>query len=391
VLTSARSIRPRTLIGVGNPTLRPRTDEPRPAAPAGPAPRASLPQEPVSWRDATLLQGLAPPPENDQGARASLPTSAAAKAAPRPSPAVATPPDENDVPTASGALEPAAHEAAFLAMARAEAESVRALDDVLHSNRVSETSLAPAAPRSLRFAKPLAGALAAVLVTLGGLALWGAPKSAPLRTHAAEPRTKASPLSSPAAPDPSLAVRAAEPSPAPAPNAAAAPEAVVAVAPTAEPVPSAELTARAAPAETDDGDAAEEDDEAADSAAELAPNETSSSDAIGRAKGLARQGKLLLRKGRTSQAKEAFEGALLLVPAQTRALSALAKLGLKEHDAEAALRYASTLAKLRPKSASALLMLGDAQKLAGDTTSAIATWQRAAQRGSRPARARLEE
>lgn len=397
VLASSRNMKPRTLIGVGNPTLRPRPEEPRPASPpAESAPRASLPQEPVSWRDATLLAGIAPPPSNDQAVRASLPSAPVVKQSAAASATVATPADDNEVPTASGVLEPAEHEAAFLAIARAEAESVRALDEVLHSNRVSETSLMPVAKSPMRFAKPLAGALAAALVTLGGLALWRAPESTPLRSQAQEPpaATPSSPLPRAGSPVPGTATGAAEPSVV-APAGAAAPLAqpVAAVAPAAESAPAAELTATAAAglAGTDDGEEADEADDDTDAPALGSNGSAPSSDAIGRAKGLARQGKVLLRKHHTAQAKEAFEAALALVPNHTRALAALAKLSLKERDAEAALRYAGSLAKMRPKSGSALLMLGDAQKLAGDTSSAIATWQQAAQRGSRPARDRLGE
>ena len=388
VLTSARSIRPRTLMGVG-------TTLPAPAAPR-PAPRASLAEEPVSWRDATLLQGLAPPPANDQAKRASAASSALTKDPPIASTAVAPPPDEHEAPTASGAYQPDVHEAAFLAMARAEAHSARALDAALHANRVSETSLAPAPRRSLRLAKPLAGALAAALLTLGVLAYSRASESrVPATTSSAQPGSAGPVLARTAAPSPGAATPATANAPAPTSAAAPANAPVPTVAQLApsEPAPSAELTASAGLAQTDDAEEADEaDDDAADDVPAVGPNGVApSSEALGRAKTLARQGKSLLRKGRTSQAKAAFEAALALVPSQTRALAALAKLGLKEHDAETALRYASALVKLRPKSASSLLLLGDAQTLAGDATGATASWERAAQRGSKPARSRLQD
>jgi Flp pilus assembly protein TadD len=82
---------------------------------------------------------------------------------------------------------------------------------------------------------------------------------------------------------------------------------------------------------------------------------------------------------------------LKLVPSQTRALTALARMALKERNAAAALPYARTLARLQPKSKVALVLLGDAQRLSGDLTSARATWQKAARLGAKDAKQRLRD
>jgi tetratricopeptide (TPR) repeat protein len=372
VLNASRGVRPRTLMGVGT------------ALPPA-ARRASLPQEPVSWRDATLLAGLAPPPSNDQAEAAPAQTPAAAPPQPPASvPLAVTPYEDFDDKTASGAFDTAAHEQAFLAVARAEAERTRALDQVL-SNRPEATSYTPPVKRSTRYLKPLvfvAGAAVLTLVTVTFSRRADDVHSAPLQTTAL---TSSAPPNNTSAPTPGVAAPTNVVTPAPAAIVPAEP------APSAEPTPNAAPAADvlAAPAQplpaTQAADDGEEDDESADEPADNA----ASSDEEARAKALARQGKALLKKGRTSQAKETFEAALAIVPNHTRALSALTKLSLKEHDAVAALKYASALAKLRPKSGSALLMLGDAQQLSGDTTSATESWQRAAQRGSKPAKARL--
>jgi tetratricopeptide (TPR) repeat protein len=298
------------------------------------------------------------------------------------------------VPTASGAFEAAEHEAAFLAVARAEAQRVRALDQALQSSRPEAASYTPPPSSSSRYLKPLVAVAVAAAVASGALALSRHSEVAsdtPAKAMAAAPNAPQAAKGGAASPD-DVAPAAAN---VVAPGAAAAGAADAhAPGPTttaiAQPAPSALLaaTVESAAGRTDESD---DDDEADDERADGASSGASGGQGAARAKVLAHQGKALLRKGRTSQAKQAFEAAVALDPSQTRALSALAKLGLKERDATAALKYAGALAKLRPKSGSSLLMLGDAQQLAGDTAGATTSWQQAAQRGSRPAKTRLTD
>lgn len=388
VLNNSRAIRPRTLIGVGT-SLPPASR------------RASLPQEAVSWRDATLLAGLAPPPANNQVEQ--TPAAAAPKSAAE-SPSTTTLLEDFDEKTESGASNTADQEAAFLAMARAEAEQARELDHALlrarteeprvsASGRADSSSYAPPVRRASRYLKPLvfvAGAAILALVAVAFSRRADDVHSAPLRASAAAPLAPSAVDSPPAPsaaaqPPPNLAP------PTPAPS-AVQPSEVFPTSVQANPAPGGDVLARTLPTAPTEprADEPEEDDESADDVADNASSDVSADDAA-RAKALARQGKALLRKGKTSQAKEAFEAALALAPSQTRSLSALAKLSLKQRDAKAALEYATALAKLRPKSGSSLLLLGDAQKLAGDTAAATDTWERAAERGSKPAKARLTD
>jgi hypothetical protein len=248
--------------------------------------------------------------------------------------------------------------------------------------------------RSSRYLKPLvfvAGAAVLALVAVAFSRRADDVHSAPLRASATAPAA----ASAVAPPAPGAAAQAptnvVPPSPAPAPATVEPTEvAKTSVELGAAAVGGVAATAATAPT-SPQADETDEDDESADDVADSAASSDVSADDAARAKALARQGKSLLRKGKTSQAKEAFEAALALVPNQTRSLSALAKLSLKQRDAKAALEYAGALVKLRPKSGSSLLLLGDAQKLAGDTVSATDSWERAAQRGSKPAKARLTD
>ena len=108
-----------------------------------------------------------------------------------------------------------------------------------------------------------------------------------------------------------------------------------------------------------------------------------------RASVLAKQANAQLRAGRTARAKSLYESGLRTDPRNPRVLSGLAQLGLKQRDAALALTHAQALVGERPRSASAQLLLGDAQRMAGDVADAERSFKRAAQLGSTEARSRL--
>jgi len=210
----------------------------------------------------------------------------------------------------------------------------------------------PRARQVLRYAKPLAGAAVAMLVALSLLALSGAPQQA--ESHSAKAATSVA------------AVTASRP---------ATPAATTKPAAAALAVPPAPV-------------ADAEEPESADSLSD-GPVTGSASVRAARANAQVVRGNQLLRQGQTAKAKSRFQAALKLVPSQTRALTALTRLALKEHDAAAALPYARTFARLRPKSKVALVLLGDAQRMSGDLASARVSWQKAARLGAKDAQQRL--
>ncbi|MDB4985197.1 MAG: hypothetical protein JWN04_375 [Myxococcaceae bacterium] len=250
---------------------------------------------------------------------------------------------------------------------------------------LASTELSPQ-PRARRLAKPLVGIATSALVVLGLLAL---ADPAPVQRSAAmvavaasapPPAHKTAPARAPAA----AALMAPTTKERPAFAVPALPRAPVAE--KSLPVPPAASAPAAAPRE-DTADAAKATTSelaAARSLAAMSPQARAR-----RATVLARQGRLLVRQHQTARAKAAYDRALQLSALNPAALAGRVQLALEEGDAKGALQHATTLVRVRPKSANGQLMLGDAQLLASDWAAARLAWQRAAKLGQPLARARL--
>jgi len=250
-----------------------------------------------------------------------------------------------------------------VAMDAARASLAAAVSSASELNRAfglarAELVSGPRARQLLRHAKPLTGAAVAILVVLGLLAVSAAPKQAErgsAKVAASAAAAMASGLATPTA--------------------------------TTEPTAWASVPLVVLPAAVADA----QQGESADSLSDEPAVTGSPAYRAARAKALVLRGNLLLRQGQTAKAKSSYQAALKFVPSETRALTALTQLALKERNAAAALPYARAFARLKPKSKVALVLLGDAQRLSGDLTSARATWQKAARLGAKDARQRLRD
>jgi tetratricopeptide (TPR) repeat protein len=131
-------------------------------------------------------------------------------------------------------------------------------------------------------------------------------------------------------------------------------------------------------------------------AATLPPTSVASADAhkpssaqLRKAHAQAQRGDRMLRRGAEARARMLYDEALRTDPNLPRALAGRAKVALRGRDTERALQHAQRLVSLRPRSASALLLLGDVQRQAGDLVSARNAWRQAARLGAPAARTRL--
>ncbi len=294
-------------------------------------------------------------------------------------------------------LAPAVHPAS-------PSPSVPRPDTIQYSQPPSDPTTMASRLRSLRRAKPALGAALAALVAIAWLAAFARREAAPFagdRAQAAAPAAPASRgaqtgtgpsalLAAPAtqigaAASPSTPAAARAPEPAsevarsPAEIRASDPSAVAARTKVADNAPSAPHADA-----TTVRDAQPRSGAAARPSLRLEPRAL-----VRRVNALAKQGKALLRRGLTERAKSAYDAALELAPNHPRALAGRLRLALSEKDAELALQHARALAQARPKSAMAQLLLGDAERLAGDLAAARAAWHHAARLGSPDARARL--
>ncbi len=108
-----------------------------------------------------------------------------------------------------------------------------------------------------------------------------------------------------------------------------------------------------------------------------------------RASALVSEGHALRREGKLTNAEALYRKALAEYPGYPRALAGLAHLAIEREHGTEAVRYARWLVRVRPQ-ASNHLLLGDAQRLAGNMVAAKSAWKLAARGGSRVAESRLK-
>lgn len=109
-----------------------------------------------------------------------------------------------------------------------------------------------------------------------------------------------------------------------------------------------------------------------------------------RASALVSQGHSFRKRGLLPTAKVHYLGALREYPGYPRALAGLAQLSIAADEGAQAVGYARKLLQARPTQVDYLVLLGDAYKSAGMLSQARDAWQKAANRGSRTARKRLD-
>lgn len=108
-----------------------------------------------------------------------------------------------------------------------------------------------------------------------------------------------------------------------------------------------------------------------------------------KASSLSNQGNAFRQKRLLPSARARYLEALRVYPAYPRALAGLTQLALSAGAAQEARDYAQQLVKARPGQAAYQLLLGDAQRAAGDDKQARAAYLTAARLGSRTAEERL--
>jgi tetratricopeptide (TPR) repeat protein len=370
---------------------------------------------PALGRTATLRPGALSPPSDPQGA-------------PRASQATLSQRPRNSVAPAAHASSSAA-QAAFAATVRvsvvpgeraSSAATASAPPAARVPGRDESTVELPTSSRARHYQKPLVAALVAASVTLGLRAFW--PEDAQAREalanrfavlsgwlHSAEQRepTAASSLAVSNAAKATVALQPPAPgipvvsamvlSPPPSPQTAPLMPPTQVAQPSAASAATAATTAApvearvAAPERAVDGPLAAESPAVVRAVANDRPVRSAppTRAEVQRAKALTKQANAQLRQGRDARALSLYEAALRIAPNDLKALTGSARIALKRRDVASALSHARLLAQLRPRSATTQLLLGDAQQLAGDLTSARAAWTRAARLGSSAARARL--
>jgi tetratricopeptide (TPR) repeat protein len=101
------------------------------------------------------------------------------------------------------------------------------------------------------------------------------------------------------------------------------------------------------------------------------------------------EGAVLFKNGRLGLAEASYLKALKLQPGYPRAMAALVRVHIQRRDGAEAVRWAKQLVEKQPDNGVNQLLLGDAQKLRGDLTSAQEAWTEAARLGNATARERL--
>ena len=101
------------------------------------------------------------------------------------------------------------------------------------------------------------------------------------------------------------------------------------------------------------------------------------------------QGHALRKDGQLTAARSRYLEALDAHRGYPRAYAGLAQVALERRDGREAVRFSKKLVKVRPRVSAYHLLLGDAYKLAGNTSAARKEWTIAARTGSKVARERL--
>ncbi|MEM1418031.1 MAG: tetratricopeptide repeat protein, partial [Myxococcota bacterium] len=146
-------------------------------------------------------------------------------------------------------------------------------------------------------------------------------------------------------------------------------------APVAEPEPAPEPMALPDVVPAPEADEAESGEQESTAPAAPATDDDAASPRD-RARELVSQANYLRRQGRHAEARPLYERALRLAPGYGRALAGLAKSAIEQRRASEALRYANQLVR-SSRSAGNYVLLGDAQRLAGNRAAAEEAWAEA--------------
>jgi len=109
-----------------------------------------------------------------------------------------------------------------------------------------------------------------------------------------------------------------------------------------------------------------------------------------RADSLSAQASALRKRKKLGPARSKYRAALALEPGHVGALRGLTQIAIQQRDGDQAVERARALVEASPEDPSALVLLGDAYKLAGKRKDSRQAWQAAAKRGSVLARKRLK-